>query len=139
VLQVTNGPAAANDYDQWAGSSGFNLTGGLEGDDDGDGLSNFQEYAFGLNPTSGASVSPVTPLNKATGTFTYTRRKQSLTGLTYSYESSTNLAAWPSFTPAVPDVSNNGDPVETITVTVPASLLAEPKLFLRVKGIDPAE
>jgi autotransporter-associated beta strand protein len=139
VLQVTTGPAAINDFDQWAGPSGFNLVGGREGDDDGDGLSNFEEYAFGLNPTRGESVSPVTAPNKGTGTFTYTRRKQSLTGLSYSYESSTNLAAWPSFTPALADISNNGDPVETITVTLPASLLAEPKLFLRVKVVEPVE
>lgn len=139
VLQVTNGPTVVNDYDQWAGSSGFNLVGGPQGDDDGDGLTNFAEYAFGLNPTSSASVSPITAPNKTTGTFTYTRRKPSLTELSYSYEASTNLATWPSFTPPVADVSNNGDPLETITVTVPASMLTEPKLFLRVKVTAPVE
>lgn len=137
VVQVTSGPAAGSDYDAWGDN--FDLVGGPGDDDDGDGLSNFEEYAFGLNPSSGASVSPVTAPNKATGTFTYTRRKQSLTGLGYSYEASTNLAAWPAFTPPIADVSDNGDPVETITVTLPPSLLAEPKLFLRVKAVDPAE
>ncbi len=71
------------------------------------------------------------------GTFTYTHRKRSLTGLDYSYESSTTLAGWSSFTPAVPVSSDNGDPVETMTVTVPAALLAEPALFLRVKAVRP--
>lgn len=128
---------AASDYDTWAGPSGFNLSQGPTGDDDGDGVTNFEEYAFGLNPTSASSVSPVTAPNKTAGTFTYTRRKQSLTNLTYSYESSTNLGGWNSFTPPTPDVSNNGDPVETITVTLPAVLLAEPKLFIHVKATQP--
>jgi autotransporter-associated beta strand protein len=134
-LELTVG--AASDYDTWAGPSGFNLAGGPNDDDDKDGLTNFEEYAFGLNPTSGSSVSPVTAPNKTTGTFTYTRRKQSLTGLTYTYQSSATLAGWANFTPPVPDVSNNGDPVETITVTIPAALLGGDKLFLRVAAQKP--
>jgi autotransporter-associated beta strand protein len=125
-----------SDYDTWAGLSGFNLVGGPEDDDDGDGLTNFAEYAFGLNPTSASSVSPVTAPDKTGGSFTYTRRKPSLTGLTYSYESSTTLVDWPGFTPDS-EVSDNGDPVETITVAIPEALLAEPSLFLRVKAHTP--
>lgn len=81
-------------------------------------------------------VSPVGAPNKSAGTFTYSRRKQSLTGLTYRYQSSTTLAGWNTFTP-VSEASNNGDPVETITVTLPAALLAEPKLFLRAEAAEP--
>jgi autotransporter-associated beta strand protein len=132
-LTVTTG---GNDYDDWAGPSGFNLTGGPNDDDDNDGLTNFEEYAFGLDPTSASSVSPLTAPNKTAGTFTYTRRKPSLTGLTYTYKSSTTLGGWTIFTPPTPDVSNNGDPVETITVTIPAALLAEPELFLRVEATE---
>jgi autotransporter-associated beta strand protein len=126
---------STSDYDDWAGPSGFNLTQGPTGDDDGDGVTNFEEYAFGLNPTSGSSVSSVTAPNKTAGTFTYTRRKPSLTGLTYTYKSSTTLAGWSAFT-QVSESSNSGDPVETITVTIPAALLTEPKLFLRVEAAE---
>jgi hypothetical protein len=57
--------------------------------------------------------------------------------VSYSYESSTTLSGtWPGFTPVAED-SNNASPVEEITVTVPTSLLAEPKLFLRVKAVKP--
>jgi autotransporter-associated beta strand protein len=127
-----------NDYDDWAGPSGFNLTQAATGDDDGDGLTNFEEYAFGLDPTNPASVSPITAPDKTAGTFTYTRRKPSLTGLTYTYHSSTTLTGiWPAFTPPSADVSSNGDPVETITVTIPAILLDEPALFLRVEATQP--
>lgn len=105
-------------------------------DPDGDGLTNFQEYAFGLDPTSGSGVSPVTAPDKTTGTFTYTRRKQLLTGLGYSYESSTSLAGWSAFTP-VSETTNSGDPVEIITVTLPPALLSETRLFLHVKAVEP--
>lgn len=126
---------SGGDYNTWAGSFGLDpLTDGAPGfDKDNDGLTNQQEYAFGLDPVSGSSVSPITsPLGKAGGTFKYTRRVTSLTGLNYSYESSTTLGAgWPSFTP-VSEVSNGGSPVEEITVTVPAGLLTSDKRFVRV-------
>jgi hypothetical protein len=110
-------------------------------DDDGDGMSNFHEYAFGLDPKSASSVNPISqPLHQATGTFKYTRRATpQTTGVSYSYESSTTLSGtWPSFTPTS-EVSNNATPVEEMTVTVPASLLLEPKLFLRVKAQNPQQ
>lgn len=133
---VLTATAGGSDYDAWKAATG--VTGGPADDDDGDGVKNFDEYAFGLNPQSGASASPISsPFNKATGIFKYTRRKQSLTGLTYTYESSTTLAdAWPIFTPDS-EISNNGDPVEEITVDVPNALLANPALFIRVKAVQP--
>ncbi len=131
--------AAGDDFDDWIATFTFDPGADLTktGDPDGDGLSNFDEYAFGLDPSSGASVSPVTAPDKLAGTFTYTRRKPSLTGLSYSYASSTTLATWPAFTPPAPDTSDDGDPVETITVTLPPTLLAEPKLFIRVSATTP--
>jgi hypothetical protein len=123
---------SASDFDIWAAATG--ATGGMTGDPDFDGRDNAFEYAFGLNPTSGGSVNPfVVPFDPATGLFTYTRRTASLTGLSYTYEYSTSLSdPWQSFTPAVAPVSDSGSPVEQITVTVPAALLAEPRLFIRV-------
>jgi autotransporter-associated beta strand protein len=129
-LQVVD----AADYDNWSGSSGFNLNGGPDDDDDSDGLTNFEEYAFGLDPTVAASLSPVTLPNRISGTFTYTRRKPMLTGLNYTYAFSHTMEGWQAFTPTVPDVSDSGNPVESITVTIPAALLAEPRVFLRVKA-----
>lgn len=130
-LIVTSDPVAT-DYDAWAGMDGYNLTGGMDDDDDNDGLTNKEEYAFGLDPTSGASVSPVTA--PKTGTFTYTRRNPAIysTGLTYSYGSSTTLVG--AFDPFVPASENGdgGDPIETVTVTIPADLLENPSLFVQV-------
>ena len=130
LLEVT--ALAGSDFDVWA--SEFGVVGGLEDDDDNDGLTNLQEYAFGLLPTSGASVNPFSEvLDQATGVFVYTRRNNTIfnTGLTYSYGSSTDLQG---FTPFTPDseVSDGGDPVETVTVTLPASLLGDPTLFVQI-------
>jgi fibronectin-binding autotransporter adhesin len=131
VLNVT----AASDYDVWKSSNG--LIGGPNDDDDQDGMINFGEYAFGLNPNSAASVSPVSGLiNTAAGaSFNYTRRKPSLTIVTCIHEYSTTLASG-SWSPFTPDsvTTNGGDPIEEITVKVPAALLTNPKLFLRVRA-----
>ena len=135
TLTVTTGPSAVSDFTTWANS--YTPPVGLaSADDDGDGLSNFHEYAFGLDPKSAASANPISqPLDKATGTFKYTRRATPATsGVSYSYESSTTLSGtWPSLVPTS-EVSNNATPIEEVTVTVPSALLAEPKLFLRVNA-----
>jgi fibronectin-binding autotransporter adhesin len=101
-------------------------------DPDQDGLTNQQEYAFGLIPNSGSSVNPITvQLDKTTGLFSYTRRLPSLSGLAYTYVYSTNLASWTPFTPDSA-VSNAASPTETIIVDVPNALLANPSLFIRI-------
>jgi hypothetical protein len=107
----------------------------LTGDPDGDSMSNQQEYAFGLDPRFGTSVNPIRQqLDKASGTFKYTRTKAS--GLSYVYQYSTTLSEpWDAFvseTP-LPDSVSISDTVEEVTVTVPAALLnANSKLFVRV-------
>ena len=144
ATEATLAPAVVTSpYTVWANSFGLEnpwttvanpaLNGEPTADPDKDGMTNQQEYAFGLIPNSGSSVNPVkVQLNKTTGLFTYTRRKQSLTTLTYGYEYSTTLSgAWTPFTPDS-TVSNSGDPVEEIIVDVPNGLLTNTKLFVRV-------
>ncbi|MCX6879487.1 MAG: hypothetical protein NTW21_37640 [Verrucomicrobia bacterium] len=103
------------------------------GDPDGDRMSNQQEFAFGLDPSLGTSVNPITAqLDRATGKFSYTQRVG--TGLAYSYEYSNTMADgdWHPFTPASTS-SDSGTPVAVITVEVPGDLLlANPSLFVRV-------
>ncbi|MCB1132885.1 MAG: autotransporter-associated beta strand repeat-containing protein, partial [Verrucomicrobiae bacterium] len=85
--------ASSNDYETWGGPYGLS-TGSEGGDLDNDGVTNGEEYAFGLVPNSGSSVNPiVVPFNKSTGTFSYTRRAVSLQNplLTYSVWYSTDL------------------------------------------------
>jgi len=103
-------------------------------DNDGDGLSNFQEYAFGLDPTKGSSCNPLTPLDKTSGMFSYTRRNPSLTGLTYHVFTSTDLQTWTeeAYPPNETLSATNGD-VQTMTVTVAATPF-NGKLFVRVEA-----
>jgi autotransporter-associated beta strand protein len=126
------------DYETWAESYLPADISSATGDFDNDGLTNQQEYAFGLDPTSGASVSPITQqLDKGTGIFKYKRRATPVeTGLTYIYEWSTTLAGtWGTFTPVTnPPASDSGTPVEEITIEVPAAQLANPTLFVRVRA-----
>lgn len=70
----------------------------------------------------------------ATGTLTYTRRNPALnTGVSYSYQWTDSLAqgSWQAFTPS--NVAASGaSPVESVTITLPAGLLSNTKLFVRV-------
>jgi len=131
-------PVQPTPFDTWA--NGTFAKGTLADKDpahdpDGDGMTNFQEFAFGLDPTTGASSNPITrQLDTATGIFKYTRTKAS--GLNYIYQYTTALSnPWDAFAPDGAPTSNDASPVEEISVKVPAALLnANSKLFLRVKA-----
>lgn len=103
------------------------------GDPDGDGMTNEQEFAFGLDPSSGASVNPITALpDKTTGIFHYTRLEGS--GLTYTVKTSTDLDEWTTDEGAVQEVISTNGSVQTVAVTLGEALLSEPKLFIRVNA-----
>ena len=111
---------------------------GPDADPDHDGLTNQQEYAFGLNPKDGASCNPITvPLDKTTGKFTYTRRKPSLTNLSHLILTSTTLKTgvetgdWATDGAAAENVIVDGD-VQTVEVTLSATPPSPAALFVRV-------
>jgi fibronectin-binding autotransporter adhesin len=128
--------SAATDYDTWKTANG--VTGGENDDDDSDGLTNHEEYAFGLDPTGGSSVNPIAvQLDKATGTFSYTRRLQSHTGLAYTVWTSVDLATWTEDNGATTSqtVSGTVGEVETVQATITGTLpLTPPKLFIQVRA-----
>ena len=130
---------AVLDYDAWVTSFQPGFTNNLPAQDqDGDGLTNRQEYAFGLNPKSGASVNPITAqLSRATGMFTYTRRVPALAtpNLTYVVQTSSTLAAWANDNTAVQTVIGTVGDVQTVEVKLTGSLpLAANPLFVRIKS-----
>ena len=107
------------------------------GNPDSDGLTNQQEFAFGQDPTTGASSNPISQqLEKGSRIFKYTRTKES--GLTYIYQYSTTLSApWVLFMSAsTPPPVSLSSTIEEVTVVVPAALItANPTtLFVRVKA-----
>jgi autotransporter-associated beta strand protein len=132
TLTVLN--TQVSDYDAWSSSAA--LAGGPGDDDDHDGLTNFEEYAFGLDPRDSTSTRPLTSMIalKDSGTLTYTRRKTSLTGLGFSVRTSTDLNAWTEDTGAVQTVTGTSGNVETVLVSLSSSLLSNSKLFVRISA-----
>jgi hypothetical protein len=127
---------APSDYDSWQSSySGVDLS-DPNGDHDGDGQTNDEERIFGTDPIIGASSDPISvPLDAVAGTFSYTRRDPSLTGMSYQLWYSTDLEAWLEDVTAVQIAGiSDGNGVQSVAVTVSNSLLNELKLFLRVKA-----
>ena len=125
----------ATDYDNWADS--FSLVGGPTADDDNDGLTNEEEYAFGLVPNSGSSVNPIAvPFDKTGGTFSYTRRKLALQDpdLNYTVWYSTNLGSWTQDTGATQGTAVPSGDIETVPVTISSGLLTNTKLFIQVRA-----
>ncbi|MCF7730817.1 MAG: hypothetical protein K9N23_03980 [Akkermansiaceae bacterium] len=107
------------------------------GDPDSDGMNNHAEFAFGLDPSDGGSVNPITvPLDKGTGTFRYTRRSPAVTELTYSVDTSVDLVNWWQDTEATLNqtvVATDGD-VQTVEVTLSGLPLTDPSLFVSVRA-----
>jgi fibronectin-binding autotransporter adhesin len=126
-------PNTTSPYVTWG--TPFGLAAGSEGGDlDNDGLSNFEEFAFGLTPNSGSSVNPITAqLNKTTGQFTYQRLAGS--GLTYSIWTSENLITWTEDTTAIQTPTPAGAN-ESVAVTLSATPkpLTASRLFIRVRA-----
>lgn len=126
----------ATDYETWGDPYG--LAAGSENDDaDNDGLTNHEEYAFGLIPNSGTSANPITVLlDKTAKIFSYTRRDTNLTDLTYSVWFSTDLTSWTEDTGATEGTSGPTGGVETVEVTL-STLPGDPlpaKLFIQVRA-----
>lgn len=127
-----------SDYQSWAGNfPGSDLT-DPDGDADRDGLTNREEWIWGLDPTSGshASATP-TVVDPATGSFSYTRRDDALTGLDYSIWYSSDLGHWLNDTGAQqvagePDATH----VETVVFTLSPQLRTEPRIFVRVQAAE---
>ena len=156
---VLNNPAPSlssayyNDGTNWRSSGLLNgspglanstpFTGSLTGDTDGDGVSDFFEYATGSDMGSAASrnlpVTAVAPFTVGGVTRNYLkldyRRSLNADGVHYTVLYSTDLGTWLGDASAVTYVGthNNGDGTATVTYrsTQPADA-AHPRMFLRL-------
>jgi hypothetical protein len=125
--------AALGPYGTWANGTfahAFTDTAATS-DPDGDGKSNQEEFAFGLDPTTGSSVNPITQ-QLAGGVFKYTRTANS--GLTYKVYYSTTLSAWTLDASATQTPAAAVGGVETVTATLAAAAPLAGKLFVRVEA-----
>jgi hypothetical protein len=125
--------ATLTPYELWAGGSFANAftDTAATSDPDHDGKTNQEEFAFGLDPTTGSSANPIKQ-QLAGGVFKYTRTKNS--GLTYKVYYSTDLSGWTwdagaTQSPAAPVAG-----VETVTVTLAAAAPSNGRLFVRVEA-----
>ena len=72
-------------------------------------------------------------LDPATGILTYTRRDPGLTGLTFAVWTSTDLATWTEDTGAAQSPGTlDANSVESVSVTISASLLTNPRLYFKI-------
>ncbi|QTN32338.1 Ig-like domain-containing protein [Akkermansiaceae bacterium] len=125
--------ASVSDFDTWA--SAYPGLGASGNDDDGDGISNDAERIFGLNPQNPSSANPIAiPFDPDSGTFSYTRRTQSLTGLTYKAWYSTDLVDWYWESGAIHTPRAPVGDVEIVDVTLAPELLNESKLFIQMSA-----
>jgi len=124
-----------DDYSIWAaGFPGANLT-DPNADPDGDGLKNDYERLWGLNPTNAASKNPFASISGlGSGSFSYTRRTPSLTGLDYTVWISTNLVYWAQDPGAVQTPGTPLADVETVSVSLSPGLLTSPRLFIGLRA-----
>jgi hypothetical protein len=131
-----SGTVTDSDYISWSSAQGWTVGDPGTGDNDDydlDGLSNEMERLFGLDPMSANSRNPITTaLDPASGTFSYTRRTQSLIGMDYPVWVSTDLEEWFRDFNATQTPGPPSNDVETVDVEISPALLTEPKLFLRM-------
>ena len=111
-------------YAAWVTANG--ITGGAEDDDDKDGVSNLIEYALGL--TNGTADSLASAFDGSTLTFTAGAEAVAAGDLTYSIETSPDLAGPAVWTPVVTGL----DPNDTISYTLPAGV----RLFARLRVLQ---
>ncbi len=105
-------------------------------DPDGDGMTNFEEFAFGLDPTSGTSVNPISDFTQLESDrlFSYTRYANS--GLSYSIWTSVDLETWVEQPGALQE---SGEPdlvtgVQTVLVELPVQEPPSNTRFVQVKA-----
>ncbi|MEI6605367.1 MAG: autotransporter-associated beta strand repeat-containing protein [Verrucomicrobiota bacterium] len=136
ITGVVSVAISGTPYSNWAAGYPSADLSNPAADLDGDGLSNFQEFAFGLNPTLASSVSPITSGLHANGQFSYTRRNPALTDLTYAVWTSLDLLTWTEDTLATQTPDSPTADVQTVSVTV-TTVPTSGRLFVRVAAVAP--
>ena len=131
--------SGGSDYENWANSYPGNDLSNPAADTLGNGLTNGQKYAFGLDPTRFTDINPIkVTLDKTAGTFTYSRRATpATTGISYTVWTSADLANWSHDSGALEGASTVAGDIETVPVTLSGAPLSTATLFVRVQAVLP--
>lgn len=99
-----------------------------------DGVTNLMKYAFGIAPRTAVNPSALGTLAESSGNLTYTyTRPANRTDVTYTIESSTDLATWTTVTDGHQRIATGSD-TETWRATVPIS---GTRVFVRLRVDKP--
>lgn len=100
------------------------------GDPDNDGVSNFMEYALGLDPSSPTLTGLPTIADNGTNLdFSFNDAQN---GVTYQVQISTNgMSSWSAYGSAV-----TGDASGSTTISVPKTQMVNGKLFIRLQAVE---
>ena len=136
-LQITAATAIQKWRQTYFGSSQDSGSALDAADPDGDGLSNYAEFAFGLNPlVSSPSIgSTVESTQGADGQMqaVFKRRSDYLTsGVSYIYEFSSDLQSWES-SAAVPQLLSDDGTMQTLTLGFPVLSSGQQSHFFRTR------
>jgi len=132
TVQITRQTA----YETWAATSGLPSGATATGDHDGDGLTNFLEWAAGLSPISGSTLSTPAAVNGGTMEFIYPRSLAAVNaGAIFTVEWSDTLpgTSWSTAGVSQAEFSNNGS-VQQMRATLPAGSQGRRFVHLRVVG-----
>jgi len=124
-----------SDYGDWRSEWAQTDLVDPEFDLDGDGMSNDDERIWGLDPTNATSRNPIISNGVlSSGSFSYTRRSQALTGLNYTVWTSTNLQDWNEDIGAqqLPGTANP-EGVQSVETILTPELLENPSLFIQMR------
>lgn len=134
VVITCGGDCVSGGYESWRTNVVWVGTGDPEEDDNGDGISNFEAYFFGINPTgdvSEAGLGSLPSIQSEDGTnYTYSFgvSTSSVFAAQYSIEKSTNVlqGAWEMIMPT-PAIDGDGK------VELPLDLEAYPYLYFKLR------
>jgi hypothetical protein len=122
----------------------YNADANDDADPDSDGIENLLEFALGGNPgVNNRSILPVRAIVEDSGSsyleLSFTRPK-GLSEITYTVQTTTELATWPADGSGVnpnPVIVDNGNGTETLTYRRTQAVDANARAFIRLKVTTP--
>ncbi len=139
IVELGSGPPAEPPFDQWVENSfpGIYHLQSPSVDAEGDGLSNFAEFAYGTNPAKYDTI-PVPLVRSPNGTVTVSyRARKAPAGATYAVKVSANMLLWTDAAPNITGITRQSIPAtdyEWVHVTYVPPAGAGARQFFRIQA-----